>query len=162
MKNLLRTLILLLLIGGSINLAQAQEEFEEEFEEFDEFDEFDDFNNNDRPRADFYQTLQEVRGELSVETMDPQTMALRAQNTTNKALRGFLRTPFMASFNELKLEAESLAGTFKTLSMEYRPQEVARVRKILPKDRHVVQPGTGKHPGRLHEPEKNESHQGRP
>ncbi len=127
MKNLIPKLTLLIaLLFAAGNPVAAQEEFPE-------FDEFDTFDEPERPRVDFYQTLQEVRGELAVETLDPQTMALQAQNTTNKALRGFLRTPFMASFNDLKLEAESLAGTFKTLSSEYSPQQVAQVRKSYQK-----------------------------
>ena len=76
---------------------------------------------------DFETRLNYVRG-IMVDRSE-QTMAGLAQVKVDKALHGFLETDFMRQYRDLKIEAESLAATFKALGMKLQPAEVARVRK---------------------------------
>lgn len=76
---------------------------------------------------DFETRLNYVRG-IMVDRNE-QTMAGLAQVKVDKALHGFLQTDFMRQYRDLKVEAESLAATFKALGMKLKPSEVARVRK---------------------------------
>lgn len=77
---------------------------------------------------DFNETLLNVRGIL-VESNEQQSAAMgRSQKKLDEGLQLFLKTPFMDKYREIKLEAESLAGTFKALAQSYDPKEVGRVR----------------------------------
>ncbi len=91
----------------------------------------DDFffdESSQKESFDFEGTLMNVRGIL-VESNDQQQAVLgRSQKKLDKALQGFLNTAFMDRYREIKLEAESLAGTFKALSQKFSPKEVGRVR----------------------------------
>lgn len=78
---------------------------------------------------DFNETMLNIRGIL-VESNEQQTAAMgRSQKKLDEGLKNFMKTPFMMKYRELKLDAESLAGTFKALAQNFDPKEVGRVRK---------------------------------
>ncbi len=87
----------------------------------------DDLRVKDFNISYFDNNLQYVRG-VMVER-DERAIAAASHQILDKTLHQFLQTEFMLRFRELRLEAESLAATFKALSYNLPPREVARVRK---------------------------------
>lgn len=89
-----------------------------------------DFNENEGQEFnlfEFDQQLSYVRG-VMVER-DERAFVAASQNKLDKTLHGFLQTEFMLKFRELKIEAESLAATFKAQANNIPPAEVAKVKK---------------------------------
>jgi hypothetical protein len=76
---------------------------------------------------EFDQQLSYVRG-VMVER-DERAFVAASQNKLDKTLHGFLQTEFMLKFRDLKIEAESLAATFKAQANNIPPAEVAKVKK---------------------------------
>ena len=83
---------------------------------------YDDYIDN----LSFDDKLRYVR-EILVEGDERATTA-RSHKKTDEALEGFLNTEFMKKFKEIKLEAESLAATFKAHAPMLSPDDVRRVR----------------------------------
>jgi hypothetical protein len=92
------------------NVLSAQDFFEEDFVQ----------------KMSFEEKLLHVRS-IMVEG-DQQATIARSQKKVDKALQGFLETEFMEKYKEMKLEAETLAATFKAHSQRLTPKEVSRVR----------------------------------
>lgn len=109
------TAFLSLLLSLSFSAVSAQDFFEEEFVQ----------------KMSFEEKLLHVRS-IMVEG-DQQATVARSQKKIDKALRGFLETEFMEKYKEMKLEAETLAATFKAHSQKLTPTEVSRVRKAYAK-----------------------------
>ncbi len=59
---------------------------------------------------------------------DEQAVIANSQKNLDKALHGFLNTEFMQKYKNLKIEAESLAATFKAQSARMAPGDVALVK----------------------------------
>ena len=57
----------------------------------------------------------------------PAMAQTQAQEKVDEALRGFLQTPFMTRFQDMRSEAEATVRSFKQEQNRYRPQDVARV-----------------------------------
>ncbi|NRB52923.1 MAG: hypothetical protein HRU41_35005 [Saprospiraceae bacterium] len=78
-------------------------------------------------KMSFEETLFNVKEIMS--TSDEQAATTRRQAKLDAALVGFLETDFMTKFKEIRLEAESLAATFKAHQMDFQASEVTKVRK---------------------------------
>ena len=116
----MRSKILILIVGVLfIGFNQLSAQFDD-----------DPFNEN---AFNFDETLMNVRGIL-VESNEQQSAVMgRESKKLDEGLQKFMKTPFMKKYQEIKLEAESLAGTFKALAQKFDPQEVGRVRKAYNK-----------------------------
>ena len=112
--------------------AQEEEEFffdDENFfeEEFEEEPLRDETGFKEFDISYFEQNLDYVRGVLA-ERQTSTIMAMQ-HNKLDKTLDGFLKTEFMEEFRSLRLEAESLASTFKARSSRMPPEDVVKVKK---------------------------------
>ena len=75
---------------------------------------------------DFDRRLDYIRSGLIAD--DEQSMVAMAHTKVDKALFAFLQTDFMKKYKDLQIEAESLAGAFKTSASQFTPDEVAKVK----------------------------------
>ncbi len=117
MKSKLTFILMLFLCLVGTTQAQFDEPFDEPFEgEFDQ----------ETPKISFEEQLTHIRG-IMVDR-DEQAVIGQSQKEVDKALYGFLRTEFMLQYKDLKIEAESLAATFKAQANRIPPQDVARVK----------------------------------
>ncbi|MEM6378401.1 MAG: hypothetical protein AAF705_09315 [Bacteroidota bacterium] len=82
-------------------------------------------------KMSFEEKLFHIRG-IMVEG-DQQASMARTHKKIDKALRGFLETEFMDKYKEMKLEAETLAATFKAHSQSLSPAQVSEVSKAYTK-----------------------------
>lgn len=110
------TILFSLVFSVCFNSLSAQEFFEEgEFVQ----------------KMTFEEKLFHIRG-IMVEGDERATMA-RTHKKIDHALRGFLETEFMEKYKEMKLEAETLAATFKAHSQSLSPAQVSEVSKAYSK-----------------------------
>jgi hypothetical protein len=86
-----------------------------------------DLERRDMEMMRFETQLNYYRGVFSEN--DERTIVALEHKKLDRVLHGFLQTEFMSKFRELKIEAESLAATFKARAMTMPPQDVARVKK---------------------------------
>ncbi len=80
----------------------------------------------DQEVQSFENDLSYFRGVLA-ESDEMAIVAMQHKNV-DKALHAFLQTDFMRKYRDLKIEAESLAATFKAQSMQLSPKDVAKVK----------------------------------
>ncbi len=123
MKNIHFLWLLIFLISGSLSTLSAQED--EKFKDDAGVAEFNIIN--------FQNNLDYVRGVMTERSNQQQAIVATQHNKLDKTLHGFLQTEFMRKYRELKLEAESLASTFKAQANHIRPEEVARVKRAYMK-----------------------------
>ncbi len=83
--------------------------------------------NTEQNEMNFERKLNYVRG-VMVER-DEQAVVGVAHVKLDKALYGFLQTDFMKEYKSLKIEAESLAATFKAQAARMDPAEVSQVKR---------------------------------
>ena len=112
-KNFLLTAIIAFLSLG-FHQVQAQD--------------FDDFGGDG---IDFTNTLSEVKEIMILE--DETAARARSFKKIDKGLRGFLDTEFIRKYKDIKLEAESLAATFKAHQSSFPPADVIKVKKAYTK-----------------------------
>ncbi len=84
-------------------------------------------NTEDRNDLTFERRLDQIRGVMV--DRDEQAVVGMAHVKLDKALYGFLQTDFMKEYKSLKLEAESLAATFKAQATQIPPADVAKVKR---------------------------------
>lgn len=75
----------------------------------------------------FDETLQHMRELVLFE--DERAEAARSYTKIDEALQVFLETDFMKKYKEIRLDSESLIYTFKAHSVDFTPEEVAKVKK---------------------------------
>ncbi|NND34156.1 MAG: hypothetical protein HKN76_16330 [Saprospiraceae bacterium] len=93
-----------------------------------EFEEFkDDAGVKEFNIINFENNLNYVRGVMA--ERDERAVVAASHNVLDKTLHGFIQTEFMLKFRDLKIEAESLAATFKAQANNIPPTEVAKVKK---------------------------------
>ncbi|NND05790.1 MAG: hypothetical protein HKN87_05375 [Saprospiraceae bacterium] len=142
------TLLLLLVSGLALQL-KAQSVYQEQIKELENaleetFDpesralllgEIESIKQNERlaPAVErerkvltFENQLNYFRGVMT-ESDEVAIVAMEHKNV-DKALYGFLQTDFMHKYRSLKIEAESLAATFKAQALQLPPKDVARVK----------------------------------
>lgn len=108
---------ILILSGSYINLIA---------QDFDKFK--DDAGVEEFNIINFENNLNYVRGVMTERNSQQQAIVAKQFNQLDKTLHGFLQTEFMLKFRELKIEAESLASTFKAQANQIPPEDVAKVK----------------------------------
>ena len=94
-------IILLVAIIGQTSFSQFEDDFE------------------------FDQKFQRIRNVM--EYNNEQVVIATSHKKLDAALHGFLQTEFMEKYRNLKIDAESLAATFKASADQYPPKDVAKV-----------------------------------
>ena len=84
-------------------------------------------DRRDRQEMDFEQQLNHIRSGMIAD--DQRSVVAMAHVKLDKALYAFLQTDFMKEYKNLKIEAESLAATFKARASQLPPSTVSRVKQ---------------------------------
>jgi len=82
---------------------------------------------DEEPRISFQTTLHNVR-DIVKKDSDFNSMEAYASMEIDKSLEGFLQTPLMDKFKDLKIEAESLVITFKTRQQDFASEDINTIK----------------------------------